>query len=372
MTLMTSDAKLFGLDLRGLSSELREAWSALQRLPLISRLLPASMVQVWAGAQAPSVARAQGSNIEWLDGPTGLLQQARYAAVLLEDDQVLQRVLKLPQMGPSAMKGAIELDVQTMTPFASPDTLWAYAVRPAARVGGLLHVEVVLASRAQVEQVLRQRAASLPEGVYPEVWAPTSERPVVLPGFGETSRWRSEAKRGGWLLLGVLGVLVMALALAVTPTAQLRLRAIDASQQFSRLTKSTSEVMAQRQALAEGGQDLGKLQERVQQQINHLQVLATLTKVLPDDTAAQRVVFRGSKLTVQGLTNNASNVVALLAKTPGFQEVRLPTAVTRVPGSGKESFTLEANIDPQILGMLAKAEEDRPSPEGEAAAKEAQ
>jgi general secretion pathway protein L len=372
MTLMTSDAKLFGLDLRGLSSELREAWQALQRLPLLSRLLPASMVQVWVGAQAPIVARAQGVNIECLDGETTLLAQAQYTAVLLEDDQVLQRVLKLPQMGPTAMRGAIELDVQTMTPFAPQDTLWAYAVRPAARAGALLHVEVVLASRAQVEQVLRQRASSMPEGVHPEVWAPTSGSPVVLPGFGETSRWRGEAKRGGWIGLGVIGVLVMALALAVTPTAQLRLRAVDAGEQFSRLSKSTSEVVAQRQALVEGVQDLGKLQERVQQQINHLQVLATLTKVLPDDTAAQRVVFRGSKLTVQGLTNNASNVVALLAKTPGFQEVRLPTAVTRVPGSGKESFTLEANIDPQVLGMLAKAEEDKPPAEGGAIAKEVQ
>jgi general secretion pathway protein L len=62
----------------------------------------------------------------------------------------------------------------------------------------------------------------------------------------------------------------------------------------------------------------------------------------------------------------------LLAKTPGFQEVRLPTAVTRVPGSGKESFTLEANIDPQVLGMFAKGEEDQPPPEGQADAKEAQ
>jgi general secretion pathway protein L len=372
MSLMTSDAKLFGLDLRGLSSELREAWQALQRLPLFSRLLPASMVQVWGGAQAPVVARAQGANIEWLDGSAGLLQQAQYAAVLLDDDQVLQRVLKLPQMGPAAMRGAIELDVQTMTPFFPQDTLWAYAVRPAARAGELLHVEVVLASRAQVEQALRLRASGMPEGIHPEVWAPTSDKPVVLPGFGEAARWRGEAKRGGWIGLGAVGVLAMALALAVTPTAQLRLRAVDAVQQFSRLTKSTSEVMAQRQALAEGGQDLGKLQDRVRQQINHLQVLATLTKVLPDDTAAQRVVFRGGKLTVQGLTSNASNVVALLAKTPGFQEVRLPTAVTRVPGSGKESFTLEANIDPQVLGMFAKGEEDQPPPEGQADAKEAQ
>jgi len=167
-------------------------------------------------------------------------------------------------------------------------------------------------------------------------------------------------------------VLALGVALAVTPSLQLRMRAIDASQQFAALTKSSAEVMAQRQELVEGGQNLGKLQERLQQQLNHLQVLAVLTKVLPDDAAAQRVVFRGTKLTVQGLTNNASNVVALLAKTPGFQDVRLPTAVTRVPGSGKENFVLEASVDPQILGLLAKTEEEKSSADADADAKEAQ
>jgi len=372
MGLMTSDAKLFGLDLRELTAELHDAFHKLVRMPWLRRAMPFTLVKVAGDAATIAGARAQGMHIEWTDLSSDVLERVTHTAVLLDSEQVLQRSLTLPPMAPAALRSAIELDVQTMTPFAPQDTLWSYVQHPLAKAQGRQRVEVVIASRNQVEQALRLQSARLPGDGHPEVWAPAGAELVVLPGFGEPARLRSEAKRRNWILMGLGIVLALGVALAVTPSLQLRMRAIDASQQLAALTKTSAEVMAQRQALVEGGANLGKLQERLQQQLNHLQVLAVLTKVLPDDSAAQRVVLRGTKLTVQGLTSNASNVVALLAKTPGFLDVRLPTAVTRAPGSGKENFVLEANIDPNVLGLLAKAAEEKPSVEGDADPKEAQ
>jgi general secretion pathway protein L len=371
---MTSDAKLFGLDLRGLSAELSDALRKLTQLPWLHRVLPSSRVQVLEGGSAPVAARAQGDSIEWAGDDGEALDKASHTAVLLDSEQVLQRVLMLPPMAPAALRSAIELDVQTMSPFASQDTVWSYAQSPADK--GRQRIDVVITSRQQVDQALRLQSARLAADAVPEVWAPSERAPVVLPGFGEGARLRSEARRRNAILTGLGLILVLGGVLAVTPTLQLRMRALDASQQFAAQTRASAAVMSQRETLVEGGQDLGRLQERLQQQINHVQVLAVLTEALPDDAAVQRVSFRGTKLTVQGLTNNASNMVALLAKTPGFQDVRLPTAVTRVPGSGKESFVLEASINPQILGLLAPKEEPQPSEEAganaDADAKEAQ
>ena len=110
-----------------------------------------------------------------------------------------------------------------------------------------------------------------------------------------------------------------------------------------------------------GVEEIAALQKLQREQINHLQVMAALTQLFPDDTAVQRVSFSGSKLAIQGLSSNASNVVQLMSKAPGFLEVRMPSAVTRASGSNKESYTVEAVLDPKVFGVLA-------SPEAEAQA----
>ena len=46
MSLLTSDAKLFGIDLSSLGGQLREAWQQLERLPLLRRCMPSSPMQV--------------------------------------------------------------------------------------------------------------------------------------------------------------------------------------------------------------------------------------------------------------------------------------------------------------------------------------
>ncbi|WP_448678443.1 PilN domain-containing protein [Delftia acidovorans] len=360
MALMTSDAKLFGLDLRGLSAELGDALRKLSQSAWLRRLAPTSLVGVWANASGPVGAKVLGTHIEWNVSAREALEKTAYKAVLLDPEQVLQRVVVLPVMAPASLRGAIELDVHTMTPFAPQDTLWAYAESTGPQPPGRLRIEIVIASRSQVEQVLRQQSMLLPAGSTPEVWAPASTTTVILPNFGESRRRHAEVRRRNWILVGLGCVLLLAVALAVTPTLQLQQRALDARQQFSKLAEASKDTVAKRQLLVEEGQELGKLQERLQQQPDHLRVLAALTEALPDDAATQRIVLRGSKLTIQGLTGNASNTAAMLAKVPGFLEVRLPTAVTRVPGSSKESFALEANIDPKVLGQYVR-EEDKPA-----------
>lgn len=365
MSLLTSDAKLFGLDLGFLGGQVRDALRQLERLPLLRRTLPVSPIQILSVDAGPgAIAWVRSDRLYW-DGSTqaGEQRELAYAAVLLSADNALLRTLHLPSMSPKALQGAVLLDVQMMSPFGEDRTLWAYAVRPGADSSATQQVDVVITSRDLVAEELREQQARLAQGVEPEVWISTGAASIMLPGFGEKRRLASEARQRRWLGVGLFSAAVLALGLAVTPTMQLRLRALDAVNQLGKLTKSTSEVVAKRQGLVAEAESVSELLARQQQQVDHVRVMAALTRVLPDDTAVQRVQIKGTKLSVQGLSDNTSEVVGLLSREPGFREVRLPSAVTRASRSSKESFTLEAVIDPAILGLNVLPEEPKAAPD---------
>ncbi|MBL8355277.1 MAG: PilN domain-containing protein [Delftia acidovorans] len=360
MALLTSDAKFFGLDLSSLGGQFRDAWQQLTQLPWLRRCLPAARMQLigadGTGQRQMHAAWVRGNSLTLSDAAQGdVSPSAAYAGVLLSPDLVLARTLRLPRLSPQALHSAVALDVQTMSPFSAVQTLWGYALRPDAGSdsAGMQQVDVVITSQDLVAKVLQEQAERLPQGMAPEVWASSLSSPVLLQGFGESRRFGREARQRMWMLLGLAGAIALAIALAVTPTLQLRLRALDASDQFKRLSQASSEVVAKRQAAVDESQSVADLLTRQQQQVDHLRVLALLTELLPDDTAVQRIKFAGNKLTIVGLSDNASDVVSALSKQAGFSEVRLPSAVTRPTRSNKESFTLEAVIDPAVLGLYA-------------------
>jgi len=364
MALTKMDARLFGLDLAALPALWRDAWAQLLQCKLLRRCMPQVPLRVLGdgsdgGDPKPRLAWVRGAT--WHGPQEGSVRaaDAPYQAVLLPAEQALWRSLRLPAALPArALHAAISLDVQTMSPFAPEHTLWAWAQRAAPHGAALRQIDIVITARHLVQQAIA-RSGVAPD-LAPEVWvsAAAGQPPLLLPGFGERPRLVREARQRLHLLLGCGVLAALLAALAVTPSLQLRLRATHAQTQAQQLSQSTREAAALRQTLVEEAEGLQELLQRQAQQIDHVQVLAALTDVLPDHTAVQMIQFRGAALNVQGLSDNASEVVNLLGQHPGFRDVRLPSAVTRAPRSNKDHFTLQAEIDPAVFAL--HPQEDTP------------
>lgn len=367
MSMLNSEAKLFGLDLRNLAGQLRNAWEGLGKLPWLSRCMPASRLSVvdsndlqpkWAWVRGRQ-RWAWDSEKESKQNPPSTQAESAYTALFLGSDQQLLRTLNLPPMPQAAIDSAMALDVQTMSPFTEQETLWAYRIytpgeqsRIGKASGPGLSVDVCITSRSLVQQALQQSAQTAETA---EIWGGSRLLPVLFSGFGEGRRLKNEARQRHWLWLAGSVMFALILALALTPTAQLRLRAIEARVQFQELLEETAPIAAKRQVMTAGVQEMVQLQAQFSQQVNHLQVLAALTQAYPDDTAVQSIQFKGQKITVQGLSSNASNVVEIMSNTPGFNAVRMPSAVTKVQGTSKENFVVEAQIDTEALGLYPPA-----------------
>ena len=350
MAKLSSQATLFGLDLTSLWVQTRQLLAQLPLRQAFIRWTRPTVVQWLTSADASTATSAAflRSN-QWLgQGPAGTTLPPA-AALLLDSEQVLHRHLHLPLLGAQDLEAAIQLQALTLSPFAPQDLFWAYSTQVALQGG--LDVHLVLASRKMVEDACQQAIKSYQLKGQPEVWAPTAHGPMLCLGWGEQTRLQQEHRQRLGLVLIALAVLAFAGLLALTPSLKLREQVVQAMEQTAALTQQTTEITAQRQKLMTQAQELQTLAPLLGQQIDHLSVLAALTRVLPDDTATQSIVIEGMHLRLQGLSRNATHVQQLLGQEPGFQSVRMPSAITRDGNSGQENFVLEADLDPQIFAI---------------------
>lgn len=350
MAKLSSQATLFGLDLASLWGQTRQLLAQLPLRQAFIRWARPTLVQ-WLtstdSSTAPSAAFLRSS--QWLGPGLAGAVPPPAAALLLDNEQVLHRHLHLPLLRAADLEAAIQLQALTLSPFAPQDLFWAYGTQIAPQGG--LDVRLVLASRKMVEDACQQAVKSYQLKSQPEVWAPTSHGPMLCPGWGEQARLQQEHRQRLGLALGTLAVLALVGLLMLTPSLKLREQVLQAMEQTATLTQQTTEIAAQRQKLMTQAQELQTLAPLLGQQMDHLSVLTTLTRVLPDDTATQSIAIQGTHLRLQGLSRNAAQVQQLLGQEPGFHSVRMPSAITRDGNSGQENFVLEADLDPQTFAV---------------------
>lgn len=344
----SSQLRLFGLDLSTLWRDSSRLWQVIDRSPLLGWLEPRQTVAVYRpdGAWALGMPRRAGDLCLVDAAPRTTVPETAFVAVELPEDVFLTRQMTVPSLSDEQLYRAAELEAQASSPFAMDDLVWGCCILPAAGEGrGQRRVEIALASRKQVQAHLR---SSVPAGdqQLPEVWAAATQPgyALVIQGFGETRRLlqRKRWRKTGYALLGVIALLL--LCIAVTPTLQLRARALDAQEAYTALARDAAPVLAKREALTRSAEQVNELTALISGRVEPLEIMGLLTTLLEDDVVLQRLQIEGRKVLLAGQANNAAALMQTLGAQPRFKDVRAPTAATRPLGATKESFQIELTL----------------------------
>jgi len=214
----------------------------------------------------------------------------------------------------------------------------------------------VLASRRAVEGRLQSLAERIAPGTAPEVWALAGQGlPIVVQGWGESARRRSAA-RGRAAAYALLALaIVLAAAAAITPTVQLKLRAAQATLASQQAEQQMGPLVAQRESLVRSQEAIAALREQMQDHVEALAVVELLTQLIPDDTYLQRVQVHGAKVTLSGQTPNTAALMNQLGSQAGVRDVKAPAAATRSMAAGRENFTVEFTLAPELLRPTIQA-----------------
>lgn len=349
MPAITSDARFLGVDLQNLGRDLHQAWAGLQQGRWLSWLTPDAAVLLL---------QADGGESLWW---SGMRQEGKdkpgarhFKALQLPEDLLLLQTLSIPLMDAGSQASAAKLHALACSPFGEADLVWGHRAQPGA--GGQSQIDIAMASRRQIAQYLQTQAHRVGSDS-PEIWALLpSGGCIVFSGYGEDKR-RAYGARGRRLRGGLLALaLIIAGNIALTPALQLRSRAIDAVHSFDAIALRTPPLVQEREALLQSVERLNGLSELLAGRIEPLRVLERLTAALPDDTALQSFSLKGQKVTITGLTDNASSLMQVLGQQPGVRDVRAPSAALRTAGvNSKESFVIEFALESQEFGAVVLA-----------------
>jgi len=279
-------------------------------------------------------------------------------AVELARDNVLDRQFTLPRLTPADLARAVQLEVDSATPFEPAQTVFGYSATPTG--DDTLRINLAMASRAHVERRLNAAAAPAgPDGASaPEVWVlppdpgPAGFRPIVIQGFGDGERQRAAA-RGRNLRLALLALAFMLLlAIAVTPTLQLRQRALQAQAAFDALQTQVAPQAALRESITKQSERLKSVGDIAAHQMAWLPVLNMLTRAVPDGAWLNSIRIEGNKVVINGNGDDAAALVQRLASQAGVRDVRLTSPATRGGAALKEAFNIEMNLDPKTYALV--------------------
>jgi general secretion pathway protein L len=336
MTLDRSSLRLFGVDLAAVPGYLREGWAEALRWPVFRWLTPDEAVRVLHADGTESV--RQGVSARRIAAPASV----RFVAIELAEEALLRRSLVLPRLAEEELRQAVELDVRSASPFAEEETIWGYDVQR----GEPTRIDVALTSTRLIEQQVEAMRPRLGD-LAPEVWA-GGERPFVIPGYGEPARL-ARARRMRAALFGLLALTAALLgALAVTPTLQLRQRALEAVARSEELVRAVGPQAQMRDELVRVGEQVRLLGKASEQRQDVVALLDQITRQLPDDTTLTRLEITGGNVRIIGQSENAAQLLQTLGANPAFRDVRAPAGIAKAPAGSKEGFTIEFRLGGEV------------------------
>jgi general secretion pathway protein L len=250
----------------------------------------------------------------------------------------------LPLAAEENLREVLGFEMDRLTPFRSSDVFFAFDVVARDRVKQLIQVQLAVVRRSLVDPLL----AGL------EQWSLNAAAYVPGPGRGIE---RGEAvcldftpasfrQRSASALNAVLGVVVVALAayavyLPVKAQREYRL-SLDQALLDARL--EAAQAIKVREQLDLGAAAGRTVADAKAARPSAVEVLETVTRLLPDHTHLFRLELRGDSLSIQGSSQAASSLIALLDGSEWLTNVQFASPVTRDPSSGGERFHISARL----------------------------
>lgn len=265
-----------------------------------------------------------------------LRRRPRRVILRLASGVLLERSVELPLAAERDVDHVLGFEMDRFTPFTAADVVWYADVlqRDLAQRRLLLRLSLVPRRAIQSTLDLLNRAGLVPGWL--EAFAPDgTARQLPLTDHSTPQLYRAVTIMAG-------AVVVLGMAILLTPFVSQWLARDATEEAIAALQPRVTQVEALRKQVADAGSDaLTAERNRIG---NVLQVLATVTDTLPDDTWLTELSFHQGKLSLTGQSPAAARLIPALAAEPIFRNPAFAAPVTRAPDGHADLFVIRADL----------------------------
>ena len=280
-------------------------------------------------------------------GLTERVQAGDRVSLCVPPSQVLMRRLDLPVSAEKNLGELLGYEMDTFTPFDARKVYFDYRLEQRNSATGTIQVQLYVLLREPLDALsaaLAGRGARI--GAVKVLARPADAAGRARPEPGvdlAPAAWR-RAPRGGWRLAPYL-VLALLLANLIYPfVGQYRL-AQELEQEAAVLRQQLNELRKRNAGVYQGREAAAWILQRREEQARVMDVLDTLTRILPDHTHLSELSLKDGRIEITGSSAEASALPALI-EAAGFVQARFTAAITPDPRSGAERFSLQMRLKP--------------------------
>jgi general secretion pathway protein L len=317
-------------------------WIVNRRLQVIVEVV-GDVASVWVerGPQRTNIGGFQRDGEGFTPALARAIPPKKHRIVLrLDYSQVLVRQTSLPLGVEENLGQVLGFEMDRLSPFSSENAYFDAHVIERNAQSGRLGVELALAPRQAVDPWLQDLVA---RGLQPTVvdaeglWSGAN----LLPA---EQRWRRSVRLR--VVDGVLAVtLVCALAaVLLIPLWQKRVIAENLAAQVAKLNPVAGKVTELRENMEKAKGLSGRLVEQRRKNVFAVDLLAEITRLVPDNTWVQQYEYRGGEIQLRGESDDAAGLIKRFEGSGLFKEISFRSPVVRQTDSGKERFHLAARV----------------------------
>jgi general secretion pathway protein L len=295
------------------------------------------VLESFPASQDPELQKKQVENL--------LLEQELEEAplfLLLDYNLVLNRELKLPLAADSNLAQVLAFEMDRQTPFRASDVYFDWKVLERGGDSGQLRLEMFVAPKPTVDSAVDTVSALGYRLSGVDIAAGGTTLGVNLLPADRRARRRNPKARLSYAL-GALAVVL--LALVMTQSLYLRSHQIEELREaITGVQGEARQVMEIKKTIADTSEAAGFLARSRAATPLAIEVLADVTRLLPDDTYLDRLVISDSDVQMQGKSQNAQRLIELVNGSPILEDASFRGSTRLDARSGLEIFEVNATI----------------------------
>lgn len=285
-------------------------------------------------------AALQRQEIEDLLRRSELLDAPRF--LLLERDAVLSKEIKLPAATEPNLAQVLAFEMDRQTPFRAGNVYFDWKITDRSGASGQLKLQLFVVLRGEIDQslaTLANRGLRLAGADVRD-----HDRTLGLNLLPPDRRVRvvNPKTRFNLALGAACGVL---LALVMAQSLYLRAHQVgELEAAIADVQGEAREVAQIRKQIEDASEAAGFLASRRSEAPLAIEVLADVTRILPDDTYLDRLVIGASSVQMQGKSKNAQQLIEKVNASPTLDAAAFRGSTRLDARTGLEIFEVNAQV----------------------------
>lgn len=325
---------------RKLQHALRRVTLAIEGDSLVIGVDEGRLLKTLDTLSAGQDATVQRQQVDDLLNANELSEAPRF--LLLELNSILNKELKLPLAAESNLAQVLSFEMDRQTPFRAADVYFDWKVIERDGDSGQLRLALYVAPRAEVDRAVK----ALSGRGFSLAGADVVDGDITLGLNLLPSALRTRAVNPRTRMNYALGAAAVVL-LAVVMAQSLYLR----SHQVSELEEAIAEVQGEarqvqqiRRQIEDTSEAAGFLAMRRAESPLAIELLADITRILPDDTYLDRLVIGKVNVQMQGKSQNAQQLIERVNGSSLLRDASFRGSTRLDARSGLEIFEVNAQV----------------------------